>query len=124
MVAMAPHQVNISQMTNHVSYLKRKQVIWLMTLPCTPLAREVVKEYSSLPLAITTLGGVSRGVSNCRLWNNALSQLKTSAPSNIKGTWHGMEDNVPVYQNVGRWQRLFRRHQISGGNNKQRAYLD
>ncbi|XP_058108336.1 disease resistance protein At4g27190-like [Magnolia sinica] len=57
-------------------------------------AREVFKECGGLPLAIITLGRAMRGVRNLNVWDNALSQLKKSAPTDIKG----MEDRV--YQSI------------------------
>ncbi|XP_058089407.1 disease resistance protein At4g27190-like [Magnolia sinica] len=57
-------------------------------------AREVFKECGGLPLAIITLGRALRGVRNSNVWDNALSQLKKSAPRDIRG----MEDRV--YQSI------------------------
>ncbi|XP_058075726.1 disease resistance protein At4g27190-like [Magnolia sinica] len=57
-------------------------------------AREVFKECGGLPLAIITLGRALRGVRNSSVWDNALSQLKRSAPSDIKD----MERSV--YQSI------------------------
>ncbi|XP_058075720.1 disease resistance protein At4g27190-like [Magnolia sinica] len=62
---------------------KAGDVVDLPTVYTT--AKEVLKECGGLPLAIITLGRALRGVRNPEVWNNALSQLKKSAPSDVEG---------------------------------------
>ncbi|XP_058074919.1 disease resistance protein At4g27190-like isoform X3 [Magnolia sinica] len=59
-------------------------------------AREVFKECAGLPLAIITLGRALRGERDPRVWDNALSQLKKSAPRNIKEMEKGVYQSIKI----------------------------
>ncbi|KAL5975098.1 hypothetical protein ACLOJK_031774 [Asimina triloba] len=58
------------------------------------VTERAIEECGGLPLAIVTLGRALRGVKSIRVWNNALAQMKISAPDDIEG----MEDKV--YQSI------------------------
>ncbi|XP_058074900.1 disease resistance protein At4g27190-like [Magnolia sinica] len=59
-------------------------------------AKEVLKECGGLPLAIITLGRALRGRRNPKEWDNALSQLKKSVPSDIKGMENGVYHSIKI----------------------------
>ena len=49
-----------------------------------PTAREVLKECQGLPVAIVTIAKALKG-KNMAVWKNALEELRSSAPTNIRG---------------------------------------
>ncbi|WJZ97446.1 hypothetical protein VitviT2T_016049 [Vitis vinifera] len=50
-----------------------------------PIAVDVAKKCDGLPVAIVTIANALRGESSVHVWENALEELRRSAPTNIRG---------------------------------------